>query len=92
MARQGPEAVGHPEGAGTYVALEAFAGTLDALAGTFVFVHAASTHGADRYGELFTIAQGSGTGELAGISGTGGLSVDADGTHRLWFDWDLPSA
>lgn len=78
-------------GAGTYVALEAFTGTLDALAGAFVFVHAASTHGQDRYGEFFTIAKGSGTGDLAAIAGTGGLSVDDDGTHRVWFDWDLPS-
>jgi hypothetical protein len=80
-----------PGGAGTYVALEAFAGTLDTLAGAFVFVHAASTHGQDRYGEFFTIAQGSGTGDLTGISGTGGLGVDDDGTHRIWFEWDLPA-
>lgn len=79
-------------GDGTYVALEAFAGTLDTLAGAFVFVHAASTHGEDRYGEFFTIATGSGTGDLAGIAGAGGMSVDADGTHRIWFDWDLTSA
>ena len=79
-------------GAGTYVALESFTGTLDTLAGSFVFVHAASTHGGDRYGEHFSIAQGSGTGELVGISGTGGLAVDDDGTHRIWFDWDLPEA
>ena len=45
-----------PGGAGTYVALEAFAGTLDSLEGAFVFVHAASTHGEDRYAEFFTIA------------------------------------
>jgi hypothetical protein len=80
------------DGAGTYVALEAFAGTLDTLAGAFVFVHAASTHGEDRYGEFFSIARGSGTDELAGIAGTGGMSVDEDGTHRIWFEWDLPPA
>jgi hypothetical protein len=21
----------------------------------------------------------------------GGMSIDEDGTHRIWFDWDLPS-
>ena len=78
-----------PDGAGTYAALEAFAGTLDDAAGTFVFVHLASTHGQDRYAEFFTIAEGSGTGDLAGISGTGGMHIDADGTHRIWFDWDV---
>lgn len=81
-----------PSGDGTYVALEAFAGSLDTLSGAFVFVHAASTHGEDRYAEYFTIATGSGTDDLAGISGSGGMGVDEDGTHRIWFDWDLPSA
>ena len=79
-----------PDGAGTYVAVEAFAGSLDERAGSFVFVHAAGTHGQDRYAEHFSIADGSGTSELAGITGSGGLGIDADGTHRIWFDWDVP--
>lgn len=81
-----------PDGSGTYVAAESFSGTLDTLAGAFVFVHAASTHGSDRHDEFFSIVQGSGNGALAGISGTGGMAVDADGTHRIWFEWDLPEA
>ena len=81
-----------PDGSGTYVALEAFAGTLGEVSGTFAFVHAASTHGEDRFHEFFAIATGSGTGELAGITGAGGMSIDDDGTHRIWFEWDLPSA
>lgn len=75
-----------PDGAGTYVALEAFAGSLDEVAGTFAFVHAASTHGEDRHDEFFAIAAGSGTGGLAGITGGGGMSIDEDGTHRIWFE------
>ncbi len=31
----------------------------------------------------------SGTGALAGITGTGGLRIDDDGTHRVWLDYDL---
>lgn len=80
------------DGSGTYVAVESFRGSLDGRAGSFVFVHAASTHGEDRYGEHFAIAQGSGTDELAGIAGAGGLTVDDDGTHRVWFDWTVPAA
>ena len=80
------------DGSGTYVAVESFAGALDGRSGSFVFVHTASTHGEDRYAEHFAIAAGSGTGELAGISGTGGMAVDPDGTHRVWFDWSLPDA
>ena len=55
-------------------------------------MHAASTHGEDRYAEHFAIAQGSGTGDLTGIAGGGGMTVDDDGTHRVWFDWTVPSA
>jgi hypothetical protein len=36
-----------------------------------------------------TMEPASGTGELAGICGAGGMAVDADGTHRIWFDHEL---
>ncbi|UGT62586.1 DUF3224 domain-containing protein [Nocardia asteroides] len=76
-------------GVGTYVAMESFDGTLDGVAGTFCFAHSATTSGADRSAEFFVIVPTSGTGELAGITGSGGMAVDADGTHRIWFDYDL---
>ena len=76
-------------GSGTYVALESFDGSVDGRPGTFNFVHVASTSGDDRSGEFFAIVAGSGTGELAGISGGGALVVDADGTHRMRFDYTL---
>ena len=76
-------------GVGTYVAMDSFEGTLDGREGAFVFAHAASTAGSDRSGEYFVIVAGSGLGELAGITGGGGMSVDADGTHRVWFDYSL---
>jgi Protein of unknown function (DUF3224) len=76
-------------GAGTYVAMESFEGTLHGRQGTFNFVHSASTTGSDRSDEYFAIFPSSGTGDLAGITGAGGLTVDADGTHRVWFDYDL---
>ncbi|SUA49025.1 Protein of uncharacterised function (DUF3224) [Nocardia otitidiscaviarum] len=76
-------------GVGTYVAMESFEGSVNGRVGTFNFLHSASTTGADRSGEFFTIVPGSGTGELAGISGGGGLAVDADGTHRIWFDYEV---
>jgi hypothetical protein len=52
-------------------------------------VHSASTTGSDRAGEYFAIVPSSGTGQLAGISGTGGLTIDADGTHRIWLDYEV---
>lgn len=75
-------------GVGTYLAMESFAGSLHGRAGTFNFAHSATTTGSDRTAEFFTIVPSSGTGELAGISGSGGLTVDADGTHRIWFDYE----
>jgi hypothetical protein len=76
-------------GTGTYVAMESFEGSVAGRAGTFNFVHSATTTGTDRQAEFLTIVPASGTGELAGITGTGGLAVDEDGTHRIWFDYDL---
>lgn len=76
-------------GTGTYVALESFEGSLDGRRGTFNFVHSASTGGSDRTNEFFLIVPASGTGDLTGITGSGGLSIDADGTHRIWFDYDV---
>ncbi|MEV0245049.1 DUF3224 domain-containing protein [Nocardia sp. NPDC050712] len=79
-------------GAGTYLAMESFEGTLGGRTGAFNFVHSASTSGTDRSGEFFRIVPDSGTGELAGLTGTGGLSVDAEGGHHIWFDYEIPGA
>jgi hypothetical protein len=77
-------------GVGTYVALESFEGALGEAGGTFNFVHAASTSGADRVDLLFTIVPSSGTGGLEGITGAGSMRVDDDGTHRVRFEYELP--
>ncbi|WP_063046724.1 DUF3224 domain-containing protein [Nocardia pseudovaccinii] len=76
-------------GAGTYVAMESFEGALHDRAGSFNFAHSATTLGTDRTAEFFTIVPTSGTGALAGITGTGGLTVDTDGVHQIWFDYEL---
>lgn len=79
-------------GVGTYVAMESFEGTLDGRAGAFNFAHSATTGGTDRSEEFFTIVPTSGTGELAGIRGSGGMAIDPDGTHRIWFEYELGEA
>ncbi|MEU7040001.1 DUF3224 domain-containing protein [Streptomyces varsoviensis] len=76
-------------GVGTYVAMESFEGSLHGRRGAFNFAHSSTTSGSDRTAEFFTIVPTSGTGELAGIAGTGGIAIDADGTHRIWFDYQL---
>ena len=75
-----------PAKGGTYLAMESFEGTLVGKKGAFNFVHSATTTGKDRLNEFFAIVTGSGTGALAGITGAGGIAIDADGTHRIWFD------
>jgi hypothetical protein len=76
-------------GVGTYVAMESFDGTVSGRAGAFNFAHSSTTLGESRESEFFVIVPSSGTGELAGITGTGGLAIDDDGTHRIWFDYEL---
>jgi len=76
-------------GVGTYVAMESFEGSVDGLKGAFNFAHSATTGGTERSDEFFTIVPSSGTGELAGIRGTGGMTIDADGTHRIWFAYEV---
>ncbi len=76
-------------GVGTYVAMESFEGTVGELTGSFNFVHSASTSGRDRAAEYFAIVPSSGTGQLAGITGDGGLVVDPDGTHRIWLEYQI---
>jgi hypothetical protein len=75
-------------GAGTYVAMEAFEGTVDGRRGTFNFAHSATTSGSDRTDEFFLIVPNSGTGELEGIRGGGAIVVDDDG-ERMVFDYTL---
>lgn len=79
-------------GVGTYLAMESFEGTLGGRTGTFNFAHSATTAGdGGRQGDYFVVVPESGTGELTGITGAGGMAVDPDGTHRIWFDYDLPA-
>ena len=72
-------------GPAAYTAQEWFSGTVDGRKGTF-----ASQHGAVTDTVEWTIVNGSGTGELEGISGTGAIAIDDDGTHHFTLDYDLP--
>jgi hypothetical protein len=76
-------------GVGTYVALESFEGSLNRASGAFSFAHSATTSGPHSSAKFFTIVPASGTGELAGIRGSGELVIDSDGTHKIWFDYEL---
>jgi len=69
--------------------MESFKGTVNGVEGSFNFIHCASTTGVDRSDEFFCIVGGSGTDGLKGISGTGGITIDTDGTHHIWLSYHL---
>lgn len=71
-----------------YVALETFDVTVDGRAGTFVLVHHGIQGGANESGS-WTIAPGSGSGELAGMAGTAQLTRHEDGSHDLVLEYSL---
>ncbi len=66
---------------GGYVALERFAGTLDGKSGGFILQHSGTmSPGAMQIGVL--VSPGSGTGELAGISGS--LEIRREGKQHFY--------
>ncbi|AKT52824.1 hypothetical protein ADJ73_12245 [Arsenicicoccus sp. oral taxon 190] len=69
---------------GSYVAMESFEGRIGKRTGTVNFWHAATTiDGADRQDPQGTIVPRSGTGDLADLTGSVDIRIDADGTHHL---------
>ena len=76
-------------GVGTYLAMESFEGSLDGRTGTLNLARSATTDGgSDRLHELVVIVPGSGTRDLAGVTGTGAIRIDEAGTHHLDLDYD----
>jgi hypothetical protein len=77
-------------GSGGYVALEKVTGTLGGHSGSFVLEHTATMdHGAPELNII--VVPGSGTGELAGISGTMKIRIEG-GKHFYDFDYTIPAA
>jgi hypothetical protein len=72
-----------------YVALEAVSGTLQGRRGTFILQHSGSiTAGVQQLN--IKVVPGSGTGDLAGISGSMNIRIEAGGKHFYDFDYALP--
>lgn len=76
-----------PESAG-YVAIEQVTGTLGGKSGSFMLQH--SGHSSPE-GQSLTISviADSGTGELAGLSGTMSVDIAPGGAHSYRFDYSL---
>jgi hypothetical protein len=86
MCQADPSDLG--SGAG-YVASELVVGRLGSRAGTFVFQHWGLSGGGTSPRTSGHVVPGSGTGELAGLTGQVEISVEAGGGHTLTLDYDI---
>lgn len=76
------------KGSAGYVAIERVTGTLRGRSGSFVFQHSGTMdQGAQRLSIM--VVPGSGTGDLAGISGSFKSNI-AEGRHLYEFEYSLP--
>ena len=76
------------KGSAGYVAIERVSGTLAGRKGTFVLQHSATMNRGVPSLSI-TVVPDSGTGELAGLSGTMMIVIE-DGKHSYDFDYTLP--
>lgn len=78
------------EGSAGYVAIEKIEGTLRGRKGSFTVLHQGTMRRGADYQIRIVIVPESGTGELAGISGTMSIRIDKDGGHFYDVDYSLP--
>lgn len=80
-------AMGSVKGSAVYVAIERVTGTIDGRSGTFVLAHRGTmTRGAQSL--EITVVPDSGTGQLAGISGTMAITI-VNGKHLYDLEYSL---
>jgi Protein of unknown function (DUF3224) len=75
------------QGSAGYVALERVSGTLSGRTGTFILQHS-GTMSRGAFNLVITVVPDSGTGDLAGISGTFEIIIEG-GKHSWIFDYTL---
>ena len=71
-----------------YVALEHVTGALDGRAGSFALLHIGTMVGTETWAR-WPVVPGSGSGELAGLTGEARIEIDAEGVHTLHLDYEL---
>ncbi|HEY0308553.1 MAG TPA: DUF3224 domain-containing protein [Acidobacteriaceae bacterium] len=77
------------QGNAGYVAIERVTGTLAGRTGTFALMHTGIMQPGTAPQMTVTIVPGSGTGQLAGITGTLTIAI-ADGKHSYTLNYSLP--
>lgn len=75
-------------GAG-YVAVERISGSVHGHTGTFAVLHVGTMAGEAQWAR-WPVVSGSGTGDLARLSGEGRIEMTAGGEHQLHLDYELP--
>ena len=76
---------------GAYVALERVTGSLNGRNGSFVLMHSAVMMGGVPANWSVAVVPGSGTEQLAGLSGTMKITIDDSG-HGYDFQYTLPES
>ena len=84
-------AMGAVPGSAGYVAIERVAGTLHGRSGSFALQHSSTMTRGEPRQNVFVVPD-SGTGELAGLSGTMTITIAPGGKHSYEFDYTLPGA
>lgn len=79
---------GSAKDSGGYVAVERVTGTLRGRRGSFALQHDATMTQGVPYLHIIVVP-GSGTGELAGLSGTMNIVIAEGGKHYYEFDYEL---
>ncbi len=74
-------------GAG-YVAVERISGSVHGRSGSFAVLHVGTMTGEPQWAR-WPVVPGSGTGDLARISGEGRIRITHDGTHQFHLDYEL---
>jgi hypothetical protein len=77
-----------PDGTADYVGLQHVTGTLGGRSGSFVLSTPGTFDGQAATG-TWTVLPGSGTGDLAGLTGTGTFSAPSSGEPTIGLDYDL---
>jgi len=72
-----------------YVALDRISGRLDGREGSFVLQHHGTVSPQGEAETAGSVVPDSGTGQLSGLRGTGTISVDEEGNHRLVLEYEL---
>jgi Protein of unknown function (DUF3224) len=75
-----------------YAAVEQMTGKLGGRSGSFYLAHRATMRKGDAAsGEMnVEVVKGSGTGELAGLSGQLTILIDGSGSHSYVLEYELP--